>query len=90
VLEFCGFPLLIVMSVTILTGFDKAKWFYDSFLVPFIHYSGITPCLGFVSVRQWKLADRTLNKLLILFALLPDFIPRCTLTRTKIHRPEIF
>jgi len=48
------------MSVTILTGFDKAKWFYDSFSAPFIHYSSITPFLGFVSIRLWKLADRLL------------------------------
>ena len=77
-LEFCGFPLIIVMSVTILTGFDKAKWFYDSFLVLFIHYSSITPCLGFLSIRQRKPVDRTANKLLPLFAVLPGFIPRCT------------
>ena len=80
-LEFCGFPVLIVMSVTILRGFGKAKWFYGSFLAPFIHYSSITPCLGFVSIRQWKFADRTVNKLVLLVAVLPDFIPRCTSER---------
>jgi len=73
--------MLIVMYVTILTGFDKAKWFYDSFLASFIHYSNITACLGFVSTRQRKLADRTVNKLFLLIAVLPDFVPRCTSER---------